>query len=70
MQFHSPDYINFLSQVTPTNVDQYAAAGKANKLARFNISDDCPVFDGMFNFCQLYTGASIQVGRCHARAQL
>jgi histone deacetylase 1/2 len=21
--------------------------------------DDCPIFDGMFNYCQSYTGGSI-----------
>ena len=24
-----------------------------------NVGEDCPVFDGMFNFCQLYTGGSL-----------
>ena len=26
----------------------------------YNISEDCPIFDGLFKFCQLYAGASIE----------
>lgn len=65
MQFHSPDYINFLASVTPAAVDALVASGgkACAKLQRFNISDDCPVFDGMFSFCQLYSGASLQARR-------
>jgi histone deacetylase 1/2 len=29
------------------------------QLQRFNVGEDCPVFDGLFEFCQLYTSASI-----------
>ena len=29
------------------------------QLQRFNVGEDCPVFDGMFEFCQLYTSGSI-----------
>ncbi|KAL6744804.1 histone deacetylase [Haematococcus lacustris] len=54
-QFHSADYVEFLSRVTPAN----QAQGPAD-LQRFNINEDCPVFDGLFNFCQLYAGASIE----------
>jgi histone deacetylase 1/2 len=55
-QFHSEDYIQFLSKITPDNGRQYAAS-----MQRFNAGEttDCPVFDGLFEFCQLYTGASM-----------
>lgn len=55
-QFHSDDYVNFLSKVTPDNLRQYAAS-----MQRFNAGEttDCPVFDGLFEFTQLYTGASM-----------
>ncbi len=43
-QFHSPDYLEFLSRVTPENVGEYTG-----QLSRFNINDDCPVFDGMYS---------------------
>ena len=29
------------------------------QLQRFNVGEDCPVFDGLFKFCQLYTSGSI-----------
>ena len=35
------------------------------QLQRFNVGDDCPVFDGLFEFCQLYASGSI--GKCRVR---
>ena len=29
------------------------------QLQRFNVGEDCPVFDGLFEFCQIYTSGSI-----------
>ncbi len=43
-QFHTPEYVEFLSQVTRQNMLAYP-----EQLHRFNInSDDCPVFDGLY----------------------
>ena len=55
-QFHSEDYVNFLSKVTPDNLRQYSAS-----MQKFNAGEttDCPVFDGLYEFTQLYTGASM-----------
>ena len=53
--FHASDYIEFLKKVTPESVNQFSSV-----LSRFNVGDDCPVFDGMYDFCRLYTGASLQ----------
>lgn len=53
-RFHSDDYINFLRVITPDNMQDYI-----RQLQRFNVGEDCPVFDGMFEFCQLYTSGSI-----------
>eukprot|EP00934_Nitzschia_sp_Nitz4_P003388 Nitzschia sp. Nitz4//scaffold10_size219509//91717//93104//NITZ4_001424-RA/size219509-augustus-gene-0.228-mRNA-1//1//CDS//3329532908//3378//frame0 len=54
--FHSDEYVQFLSKITPDNLRQYSAV-----LQKFNAGDttDCPVFDGLFEFTQLYTGASL-----------
>jgi histone deacetylase 1/2 len=54
--FHSEDYVNFLAKVTPDNLRQYST-----QMQKFNAGEytDCPVFDGLFEFTQLYTGASI-----------
>ncbi|KJE97488.1 histone deacetylase-3 [Capsaspora owczarzaki ATCC 30864] len=53
--FHAPDYIDFLKRVTPDNLSQFSQA-----LSRFNVGEDCPVFDGVYDFCSIYTGASLQ----------
>ncbi|KAL0584321.1 hypothetical protein ABG067_005822 [Albugo candida] len=53
-RFHSDDYIYFLRLVTPDNMHEYV-----RQLQRFNVGEDCPVFDGVFEFCQLYASASI-----------
>ncbi len=29
-------------------------------LTRYNLGSDCPVFSGLFDFCSLYTGASVE----------
>ena len=31
--------------------------------SRYNVGDDCPVFDGMFDFCKIYSGATIDAAR-------
>ncbi len=57
--FHSTDYIDFLKRVTPDN-----SKDLLNQLHKFNLGayTDCPVFDGLYDFCQMYTGGSI--GTC------
>ncbi|ORX93386.1 histone deacetylase [Basidiobolus meristosporus CBS 931.73] len=58
LDFHSSDYIDFLKRITPENADSFS-----QYFARFNIGDDCPIFEGMYDFCQIYTGASIEAAR-------
>lgn len=54
-RFHTEDYINFLQNVTPDTISDF------NKtLNLFNVGDDCPVFDGLFDFCSMYTGGSLE----------
>ena len=53
-RFHSDDYINFLRLITPDNSIDYT-----RQLQRFNVGEDCPVFDGVFEFCQIYASGSI-----------
>lgn len=48
------DYINFLRLVTPDNMNDYI-----RHLQRFNVGEDCPVFDGLFEYCLTYTSGSI-----------
>jgi len=53
-QFHADDYVKFLRLITPDNMHEYT-----KQLQRFNVGEDCPVFDGMYQFCQISTGGSI-----------
>ncbi|XP_038048330.1 histone deacetylase 3-like [Patiria miniata] len=54
-RFHSEDYIDFLQRVTPQNLQTFT-----KHLSHFNVGDDCPVFPGLFDFCSMYTGASLE----------
>ncbi|KAG1143846.1 hypothetical protein G6F37_000322 [Rhizopus arrhizus] len=54
-QFHTDDYIDFLSRVTPENMDQYQ-----KEQAKFNVGDDSPVFEGLFEYCGLSAGGSME----------
>jgi histone deacetylase 1/2 len=53
-QFHSNEYVDFLSRISPDNQEAFG-----DEIDRY-LSEDCPVFDGLFPFCQLYAGASIE----------
>ncbi|GMH39063.1 hypothetical protein BSKO_06961 [Bryopsis sp. KO-2023] len=57
-EFHADDYVNFLQNITPDNKSEYIA-----QLRRFNVGvageADCPVFDGLFQYCQVYAGGSV-----------
>ncbi|KAI9030360.1 hypothetical protein DFJ74DRAFT_698673 [Hyaloraphidium curvatum] len=57
--FHSEDYIEFLKMIKPDNMETFQ-----KYMSRFNLGvDDCPVFEGMYDFCRLYTGASVEAAR-------
>ena len=53
-QFHAADYIDFIKRVTPENQHEFA-----KQLQKFTVGDDCPVFDGLHDYCRVYTGGSI-----------
>lgn len=52
-RFHDPEYINFLQNTLPKSVS-------IQDRRQFNLGDDCPIFDGLFDFCALSTGASLE----------
>mmetsp|Transcript_30119 Transcript_30119/g.94487 ORF Transcript_30119/g.94487 Transcript_30119/m.94487 type:complete len:431 (-) Transcript_30119:149-1441(-) len=52
--FHSDEYIRFLQEITQDNMQE-----ALSHLERFNLGADCPVFDGLYEYCQTYTGGSI-----------
>lgn len=50
-RFHTDDYIDFIHRITPDQTDDI------NKNQhKFSIGEDCPVFDGLFDFCALSAG--------------
>ncbi|KAK9845660.1 hypothetical protein WJX84_005953 [Apatococcus fuscideae] len=57
-QFHADDYIDFLSRVTPDNQEEYQ-----RQMRLFNLGPvgeaDCPVFDGLFEYCLTYSNGSV-----------
>ena len=53
-QFHAEDYVDFLSKITPDTQHEHMA-----QMQKYNLGEDCPIFDGLFDFCKLYTGGSI-----------
>ena len=70
-QFHSDEYVEFLARVTPGNMNSYIK--EQHKCTCFgltwpfslmvhdtgNVGDDCPVFDGLFEFCSISAGGSM-----------
>merc|ERR1719242_1526723 len=52
--FHADDYVEFLQNVNPNNEHNFP-----REVERFNVDMDCPVFDGLWKFCQLSSGASV-----------
>ncbi|KAK4430333.1 Histone deacetylase 19 [Sesamum alatum] len=53
-RFHADDYVSFLKRITPHTQQDHM-----RQLKRFNVGEDCPVFDGLYSFCQTYAGGSI-----------
>lgn len=70
-QFHSDDYIEFLYKVTPNNMNNYQKeqAKCPYVLSPFTllrltvledtVGDDCPIFDGLFDYCAISAGGSM-----------
>jgi len=51
--FHADEYVNFLRTITPDNQHEYS-----RQMQKFNVGEDCPVFDGLWEFCQISAGGS------------
>ncbi|KAF2737687.1 hypothetical protein EJ04DRAFT_510122 [Polyplosphaeria fusca] len=54
-QFHTDEYIDFLHKVTPDNMDNFN-----KEQSKYNVGDDCPVFDGLFEFCGISAGGTME----------
>ncbi|KAE8693025.1 Histone deacetylase 1 [Hibiscus syriacus] len=57
-QFHSADYVEFLHRITPDTLHLFS-----NELAKYNLGEDCSVFENLFEFCQIYAGGTIDAAR-------
>ncbi|KAF5288210.1 hypothetical protein FQA39_LY03978 [Lamprigera yunnana] len=55
MKFHSDDYISFLKSITLENTFEQHSQMKQ----QFHINNECPVFHGLYKFCQASAGGSI-----------
>ncbi|EIW60308.1 histone deacetylase RPD3 [Trametes versicolor FP-101664 SS1] len=53
-RFHTDEYVQFLSRVTPENAPQLSYQG-----TRFLVGEDNPAFDGVFEFCSISAGGSL-----------
>jgi len=54
-QFHAEDYVDFLAKVTHENMH-----GLSKEAQKFNVGDDSPVFDGLFQYCAISAGGSLE----------
>lgn len=57
--FHKEDYIDFLQSVTPAHAVELSESDSC----LYGTGDDCPIFDGLWDYCSLYSGASLNAAR-------
>ncbi|KAL9101193.1 MAG: hypothetical protein Q9163_003532 [Psora crenata] len=57
--FHKADYVDFLQSVMPGQ-NTYIPA---TQTYMYGTGDDCPIFDGLWDYCSLYSGASLDAAR-------
>ncbi|ODQ54156.1 histone deacetylase Clr6 [Saitoella complicata NRRL Y-17804] len=53
-RIHTDEYVDFLWRVTPDTMDKFVA-----HQSKFNVGEDCPVFEGLSEFCSISAGGSI-----------
>lgn len=64
-QFHTDEYVDFLHRINPDNEHQFAKEQLKCELAcsillmTDNVGDDCPIFDGLFEYCSISAGGSM-----------
>jgi histone deacetylase HOS2 len=56
-EFHTTDYLDYLRTILPQEPEDYP-------IHPHNLGGhDCPIFDGLFDYCSMYSGASIDAAR-------
>jgi len=53
-RFHSDEYVKFIHNIRPDNMADFN-----KQMQRFNVGEDCPVFEGLYEFCQISAGGSL-----------
>jgi histone deacetylase 1/2 len=68
-QFHTDEYVDFLYRINPDNEHQFAKEQVKCKscvcvltllTCTDNVGDDCPIFDGLFEYCSISAGGSME----------
>ncbi|KAJ8084300.1 histone deacetylase [Marasmius tenuissimus] len=54
-QFHSDEYVDFLARISPSNMNSFV-----REQHKYNVGDDCPVFEGLFDYCSISAGGSME----------
>lgn len=57
MLFHSEEYISFLQSINHNSIDELK-----DSMRKFYVGtseNDCPIFEGLYQFAQMYCGASL-----------
>ncbi|WWC64138.1 histone deacetylase RPD3 [Kwoniella dejecticola CBS 10117] len=54
-QFHTDEYVDFLHRINPDNAQQFA-----KEQVKYNVGDDCPIFDGLFEYSSISAGGSME----------
>lgn len=58
IEFHEPEYVKFLQNVS-TILDNGLNDKKKESYEKYNIGDDCPIFEGLYQFCKISVGGSL-----------
>ncbi|KAG8906139.1 hypothetical protein FRB99_007529 [Tulasnella sp. 403] len=57
-RFHTDEYVDFLNRVTPETVQEMTGGG-----TKFLVGEDNPAFEGLFEFCSISAGGSINAAQ-------
>lgn len=53
------EFVNFLARAEEDEEHEQSDAGEEGTV--YGVNADCPIFPGLFSFCQIYAGASVGV---------
>ncbi|MBW0506788.1 hypothetical protein O181_046503 [Austropuccinia psidii MF-1] len=62
-RFHTDEYINHIAQINLDDPETLASGRDKSGENRFLVGDDCPGFEGLFEFCSISAGGSIAAAR-------